>query len=195
MPMFIVSKIITVFTSPAARIKQKIHAAGRSTFLKIFNSSIFFMARTFLARRSHPLDPRIIFLMIITLFWVSGSVFAEDAAFEELRMRLNNFVQCEMTRTTATDYFGGKPFAITMINLFDSKREGGMLIVSGAVQCWIEDHHKTLHFALGVMELEGHDKVSYFVIRKKNFSILATELMRFPYKERCPWSQYWIDTD
>ena len=195
MPMFIFSRIITVFTSPAARIKQKIHAAGRLTLLTIFNSSIFFMARTFIARRSHHLDSRIIFLIIITFFLASGSAFADDTAFEELRMRLNNFVKCEMTRTAATNHFGGKPFAITMINLFDSKKEGGMLIVSGAVQCWIEDHHETLHFALGVMELEDHDKVSYFVIRKRNFSILATELMRFPYKERCPWSQYWINTD
>lgn len=135
---------------------------------------------------------------IIFVLFVLGAVSAGSAAEQEYRgatLRFENFIRCELTRTGADDYFKGKPFEINMINLFDVKREGDITIFTGAFKCWVENGYRTRYVAVGVEELYGKKKVSYFVIRKKDFSILATELMDFPYKERCPWTRYWIDTD
>ncbi len=108
---------------------------------------------------------------------------------------LSNFVTCEMTRTGAISYFDGKPFTITMIDLFSIQKEGDLTILMGAVRCSVEETFHVLHVALGLETILGKEKVSYFLVRKKDFSILATELFKYPYKERCPWSRYWIDID
>lgn len=110
-------------------------------------------------------------------------------------MSFTNFVRCELTRTNAADHFKGKPFNITMVNLFDAVKEGEILIVTGAVDCFVQDKHVTLYVALGVRTLMGQAKVDFFVVRKQDFTILATELMGYPYKERCAWTQYWIDVN
>ena len=56
---------------------------------------------------------------------------------------------CELTRTDARNHFKGKSFKITMIDLFDIQRESGM-VITGAVQCFVEDRYQTLYAALGV---------------------------------------------
>ncbi|MEA1969077.1 MAG: hypothetical protein U9N77_12770 [Thermodesulfobacteriota bacterium] len=132
------------------------------------------------------------------IIFIAGSVdfaLSNEAEYETIKMSFHNFIRCELTRTDAENYFNGKPFEITMINLFDVKNEGNMLIATGAVKCWVVKKYETLYAAVGVKRLLGHDKVSCFLIRKKDFSVLATELAKYPYKERCPWSQYWIDVD
>jgi len=70
-----------------------------------------------------------------------------------------------------------------------------MLIVTGVLECWVVKHHEKLFFAIGVKKVLGHEKVSYFLNRKKDFSILASQLAGYPYKERCAWTQYWVDTE
>jgi hypothetical protein len=121
-------------------------------------------------------------------------LFAEESSeYERVRMSFTNFIRCELTRTNATDHFKGKPFKITMVSLFDTVQEGDILIVTGAVDCFVIDKHVTLYVALGVRTLMDQAKVDFFVVRKQDFTILATELMRYPYKERCAWTQYWID--
>ncbi|MEA2059452.1 MAG: hypothetical protein U9P10_02800 [Thermodesulfobacteriota bacterium] len=125
----------------------------------------------------------------------SGSGRCGQAGYEEIKMCFHNFIRCELTRTDAQDYFNGKSFEINMINLFDAVQEGDMLIATGAVKCAVDDQYVTLYTAVGVKPLLGSDKVFYFLVRKNDFSILATELARYPYKERCPWSRYWVDLD
>ncbi|MCP4021959.1 MAG: hypothetical protein GY729_08965 [Desulfobacteraceae bacterium] len=110
-------------------------------------------------------------------------------------MSFKNFIKCELTRTGATNHFNGKPFTITMIDLFDIQTESGLKIVTGAVKCFVINKHITLFAAVGIKQIMDKDEVNYYVIRKKDFSILATELLKYPYKERCPWTQYWIDID
>ena len=133
------------------------------------------------------------FLALILLF--SGVSFSEGSDYERARMSFTNFVRCELTRTNANNYFNGKTFEITMINMYGVRQEGNIQIVTGAIDCFVEKKHELLYVAAGVKNLMGHEQVSYFVVRKHDFSILATELMRYPYKERCAWSQYWIDID
>ena len=135
--------------------------------------------------------------LIVVLFVLGtcSSGFADEQAYRGATLRFENFIRCELTRTGAEDYFGGKPFQINMVNLFDIRREGDIKIFTGAFKCWVEDRYHTRYAAVGVEELYGKEKVSYFVVRKEDFSILATELMNYPYKERCSWSRYWIDTD
>ncbi|MFO7752488.1 MAG: hypothetical protein R6V41_05145 [Desulfobacteraceae bacterium] len=142
---------------------------------------------------------RLFFHGVLLCMFFLGSPFPEAAADEQeyrgARLRFENFIRCELTRTGAEDYFNGKSFEINMINLFDVRQEGDINIFTGAFKCWVENGYRTRYAAIGVEELYGRKKVSYFVVRKKDFKILATELMNFPYKERCPWSRYWIDTD
>ena len=132
-------------------------------------------------------------LVLVLLFF--NTCGAETLDYERTRMSFVNFVRCELTRTNAKNHFKGKPFEITMINLFDAIQEGELLILTGAVDCFVETRHEILYVAVGVKYLMGNEKVSYFLVRKEDFSILATELMKYPYKERCGWSQYWIDID
>ncbi len=132
---------------------------------------------------------------MVLIFFSYGVSFSEDADYERARMSFTNFVRCELTRTNANNYFNGKNFEITMINMYGVRQEGNIQIVTGAVDCFVEKKHELLYVAAGVEALMGHEKVSYFVVRKHEFSILATELMNYPYNERCVWSQYWIDID
>ncbi len=119
----------------------------------------------------------------------------EISAYERTRMCFTNFVRCELTRTGAVSHFNGKPFEITMINLFDAVHEGNLLIVTGAVDCFVGNKHQTLYAAVGVRTLLDREKVSFFVVKRQDFTTLATELMKYPYKDRCDWTQYWIDID
>ncbi|MCM2283827.1 MAG: hypothetical protein NDI81_03555 [Desulfobacula sp.] len=112
-----------------------------------------------------------------------------------MEMCFKNFITCELTRTEATNHFNGKPFKITMIDLFDVQRESDVQIVTGAVQCFVDGQSLTLYVAVGITKILEKEQVSYYTVRDKDFSILATELFRFPYKERCKWSQYWVDID
>ena len=102
---------------------------------------------------------------------------------------------CELTRTDAIDHFKGTPFTITMIRLHGIAQESGMRILTGAVQCAVKDKNQTLYSAIGVERVAGKEKVSYYTIRNQDFSILASELIRFPYQDRCTWSRYWVDLD
>lgn len=128
------------------------------------------------------------------LFFVN-SVFADEFEFNKIQMSFKNFVRCELTRTQAVNHFKGKPFQITMIDLFDIQTEADMKIVTGAVQCFVVDKHITLYAAVGLKKIMDVEQVLYYTIRDKDFAILASELIRYPYKERCKWSQYWIDID
>ena len=139
----------------------------------------------------------IIFITFSLLIQViqNKNAFASDAEFNERKACFENFIRCELTRTSAKNYFDGKTFTISMVNFFDIKKEGDILIFTGAVECWVSEKHSKLFVAVGIKEIFEKKKVSYLAIRKKDFSILATELMNYPYKERCDWSQYWIDID
>jgi len=138
---------------------------------------------------------QIIFLLFLSIACFPDYSFADDSAFNKVEMSFKNFITCELTRTDATSHFNGKPFKITMIDLFDVQNESDIKIVTGAVECFVDDKYLTLFVAVGITKTLEKEQVSYYTIRDKDFSILATELIRFPYKERCKWSQYWIDID
>ena len=138
--------------------------------------------------------PSVLSIFIFT-FFLSKPLIADDFEFNQLEMSFKNFMKCELTRTGATHHFAGKPFKITMIDLFDIQNESDLKIITGAVECFVVDKHLTLYAAVGVKTILGSEQVVYYTIRNKDFAILATELIKFPYKERCKWSQYWIDID
>nr|NJM01337.1 hypothetical protein [Desulfobacula sp.] len=126
---------------------------------------------------------------------LSWNSYAEESEYNAMEMRFKNFITCELTRTDATNHFKGKPFTITMIDLFDIQFESDIQIVTGAVQCFVDDQYITLYAAVGITKTLEKEQVSYYTIRDQDFTILATELIRFPYKERCKWTQYWVDID
>lgn len=143
-----------------------------------------------------PIKPiPVILFLIFTAVFLPWNSYADDSEFSEMEMSFKNFITCELTRTEATNPFNGKPFKITMIDLFDVQMESDLQIVTGAVQCFVDNQSLTLYVAVGITKLLEKEQVSYYAIRDKDFSILATELFRFPYKERCKWSQYWVDID
>lgn len=135
------------------------------------------------------------FFLIFTIVFLPWNSHADDSGYNEMEMCFKNFITCELTRTEATNHFNGKPFKITMIDLFDVQRESDVQIVTGAVQCFVDGQSLTLYVAVGITKILEKEQVSYYTVRDKDFSILATELFRFPYKERCKWSQYWVDID
>lgn len=135
------------------------------------------------------------FSSLFLIFASVNCVVADDFEFNRMQMSFKNFVQCELTRTQAVNPFNGKPFKITMIDLFDINIEADMTIVTGAVECFVVDRHITLYVAVGLKKVLDVEQVLYYTIRDRDFSILATELIKYPYKERCKWSQYWIDVD
>ena len=130
-----------------------------------------------------------LFLILPTFLLVQGN------EFSKYEMSFKNFVTCELTRTGAVNHFKGNPFKITMIDLFEIQRESDLVIITVAVRCAIDDRYQVLYVALGVETILEKEQVTYYTIRPNDFSIIATELMRFPYKERCPWSRYWVDID
>lgn len=135
-------------------------------------------------------------VLMLSAFMMSPClIMADDVDFIKMEMSFKNFMRCELTRTDADNHFKGKAFSITMIDLFDIQLESDMKIITGAVECFVEDKHVTLYAAVGLKDILEKEQVLYYVIRKKDFSILATELIKFPYKERCKWTQYWIDLD
>lgn len=129
------------------------------------------------------------------LFTCNSMVLADEFDYIRMERSFNNFIRCELTRTQAVNHFGGKEFTITMVDMFDVQSESGITIVTGAVQCFVDDKHVMLYAAVGLKPVLDHSQVLYYTIRKKDFTILATELIRFPYKERCKWSQFWVDID
>ena len=138
----------------------------------------------------------LIFLISLScLLFASSSLTADEFEFKQVEMSFKNFLTCELTRTDATNHFNGKPFKITMIDLFDIQTEADLKIITGAVECFVVDKSLTLYAAVGIKTILGKEQVVYFTIRDKDFSILATELIKFPYKERCKWSPYWVDVD
>ena len=134
-----------------------------------------------------------LFLLLTCL--LPASLRADTNEFTRYEMSFKNFLTCELTRTGAMDHFKGKTFKITMIDLFSLQRESDMVIITGAVRCVVEDRFQVLYAAVGVESIMDKEQVTYYTVRKDDFSILATELMQFPYKERCPWSRYWVDLD
>lgn len=134
-------------------------------------------------------------LLFTLIFGLSGYLWASEYEFNKVEQSFKNFVTCELTRTNAVNHFKGSPFKITMIDLFDYRNESGITIITGAVDCFVNNSHKTLYVAVGLKEILDKEQVLYYVIRKSDFSILATELFNYPYKERCKWVQYWLDTD
>lgn len=136
------------------------------------------------------------FLAIIGFVLVlmsQGSAGAEESAFEEFKAGFKNFITCELTRTDAQDHFNGLPFEITMVSLHSVTHESGLTILTGAVQCYVKDKYVTLYPAVGVERVLDKDQVTYYTIRKQKFTILASELFKYPYTERCPWARYWIN--
>jgi hypothetical protein len=131
-------------------------------------------------------------LLLFSLVSATVSGAAEDG-FRRYEAGFTNFVTCELTRIGQGSYFQGKSVDITMINVFDVRPESDLVIITGAVQCFVEDTYQTLYAAVGVKTIMDKEKVMYFTIRPDDFSILATELMRYPYKERCGWSRYLLD--
>jgi hypothetical protein len=136
-------------------------------------------------------------LAVIIIAWAlmgPASADCEDN-FTKYSAAFKNFITCELTRTDAVDHFKKQPFKITMVKLHSVARESDLTILTGAVQCHVKDQYITLYTAVGVEKVVDKDQVTYFTIRKKQFSILASELYKYPYTERCPWSRYWIDLD
>lgn len=136
-----------------------------------------------------------VFLSVFLFVFLASAGLARAAEdrFSRYEAGFTNFVTCELTRIGPSSYFKGKPVDITMIDVYDVRAESGLVIITGAVQCFVEDTYKTLYGAVGVKTIMDTEKVVYFTIRPKDFSILATELMRYPYKERCGWSRYRVD--
>ena len=130
-----------------------------------------------------------IFIILLT---APITIYAADQEFYELEAGFKNFIQCELTRTDAEKHFKEKDFTVIMVNLFNVTREMDLTILTGAVKCDVQGQYHTLYVAMGLRNLKGEKVVSYFTLRHKDFRILATELMRYPYKERCPWARYWI---
>ena len=135
-----------------------------------------------------------LFILVFNLLFFS-SLHADEFELAQLEMSFKNFIKCELTRTQAFNHFNGKDFKITMIDFFDVQMESGLEIVTGAVQCFVVDKHITLYAAVGLKSIKDIKQILYYIIRDKDFSILSTELIKYPYKERCKWSQYWIDID
>lgn len=121
--------------------------------------------------------------------------YASEEDFEDTWRRFSNFLECELTRTDSAGYFDGKSFEIKTITLFDARQEGDVFIATGTVRCWVDDAYQTLYAAVGVKKVLGHDKVMYLTVRDSDFSILASELSGFPYKQRCQWIRYRIDIE
>lgn len=134
-------------------------------------------------------------VILILLLTVPGAGRGADREFYELEAGFKNFIQCELTRTDAERYFKEKTFAVTMVKLFNVTRELDITILTGTVKCDVQGQYRTLYVALGLVDLKGKKVVSYLTIRHKDFRILATELIRYPYKERCPWARYWINQE
>ena len=134
---------------------------------------------------------------LVLWFSISTTILADEFDFTTLEHQFKNFIRCELTRTDAVNHFNGQPFKITMIDLFDVQSESDLKIITGAVRCFIEQSqsYQTLYTAVGIKSIMDKPQVLYYTIRKKDFSILATELIKYPYKERCKWSSYWIDID
>jgi len=132
-------------------------------------------------------------LSLVFLSSITSHAVENGDDYEKTKMCIENFIKCELTRSDAVDHFNGQPFRIIMINLFDAIQEGDLLIVTGAVKCWVVDRYETLFIAVGVKQLMTYEKVYYYLVRKTDFTILTTELMNYPYKERCRWDRYWID--
>jgi len=133
---------------------------------------------------------------IAATFLLSFPLRADEFEFNRLEMSFKNFLTCELTRTGAKDHFAGRPFKITMIDLFDIQTESDLEIITGAVTCAVEGKPpQTLYAAVGIKKIMDTDQVLYYTIRDQDFSILATQLIKFPYKERCGWTPYWIDLD
>lgn len=138
---------------------------------------------------------RFYFMLLGVLLLLPTSIWAQTDDFTRYEMSFKNFLTCELTRTGAIDHFKGKSFKVTMIDLFSLQRESDMVIITGAVRCVVGDSHHFLYVAVGVETILDKEQVTYYTVRDADFSILATELMKFPYKERCPWSRYWVDMD
>ncbi len=138
---------------------------------------------------------KIFFFALLSGLLLFTPLNADEFEFARLEMSFKNFIQCELTRTQAVNHFKGKPFTITMIDFFDVQNESDIEIITGAVQCIVVDKQITLYAAVGLKTIKDTKQVHYYTIRSNDFSILATELIKYPYKERCKWSQYWIDTD
>ncbi|MCF6247420.1 MAG: hypothetical protein L3J69_08675 [Desulfobacula sp.] len=137
-----------------------------------------------------------IYLLIFCFIVLFNShLFADEFEFSIFEKQFENFVRCELTRTDAFNHFNGEPFKITMIDVFDIQSESDLKIVTGAVQCFVGKTSKKLYVAVGLKTILEKEQVVYYTIRKNDFSILATELLKFPYKERCKWSEYWVDID
>lgn len=134
-------------------------------------------------------------VICILFLTVPGTVRGAGQEFYELEAGFKNFIECELTRTDAQKYFKEEHFAVTMVKLFNVTRELDITILTGTVKCNVQGRYRTLHLAVGLRDLRGKKVVSYLTIRPKDFRILATELIRYPYKERCPWAQYWINPE
>jgi len=141
------------------------------------------------------LKPIILIPIFLLLVFPSHLLQADAFEFTMWEKRFRNFITCELTRTQAENHFNGRAFKITMIDLFDIQTESDLKIVTGAVQCFVGEKHHTLYAAVGIKSILEKDQVVYYTIRKSPFTVLATELMKYPYQERCKWSEYWIDID
>ena len=145
-------------------------------------------------------SPRGILKLFLIVFFLSvfsgvGSLNAGSVDFKRFEMQFKNFVTCALTRNDAPSYFRGEPFTVTMVDLFDITPELDLTIVTGSVQCFVKDRQKMLYVAVGVKDIMDHPHVSYMAVRHRDFTILGTELMRYPYKDKCQWFEYWIDTE
>ncbi len=138
---------------------------------------------------------KIINSIIVILLLFSSPLLADEFEYNTMSASFKNFINCELTRTDATNHFNGKSFKITMVKMFDVQNESDLKIITGAVECYVGVKYLTLYVAVGLKSILGKDQVTYYTIRKEDFSILASELIKFPYKERCAWTQYWIDLD
>ncbi|MFH1154503.1 MAG: hypothetical protein V1793_11875 [Pseudomonadota bacterium] len=132
----------------------------------------------------------------ILFILVEGADFrarAGEVEFGKIQSCFRNFFTCEMARSDADVYFDKKPFDIVSTHVSDVRTEGGLLVVTGTVTCWVAKKNETLFAALGIRTIMGHELVSYMTVRNQGFSILASELARFPYKPGCLWIQYWVN--
>ena len=137
----------------------------------------------------------VVFFVCVLLAGLASPVPLQAGEIEFARIEgcFKNFFHCEMARKDGDVYFDKKPFEIVETHVSDIRQEGDLLIVAGTVTCWVEKKHQILYSALGIRKILEHEQVRYMTTRQEDFSILASEITRFPYKRGCPWVQFWLN--
>lgn len=132
---------------------------------------------------------------LLSVFYITP-VFVHAGEFGKVNDSFDNFIKCELKTSLMDKYFGGEPYEIEYIRLYTVNVEGDITVLTGAVKCTISEKNSVsekkivLYLAAGLIELLGNKEISYFYSSKVDFRILATGVMKFPYKGDCKWQEF-----